>query len=98
MSKGSVQICIEIVYAQPQHSIVKFLRIEQGSLVGDALRWAALQADFSAVDLANAPVGIFGTPARRDQVLKDHDRIEIYRALAEEPKLARRMRVRAARQ
>jgi putative ubiquitin-RnfH superfamily antitoxin RatB of RatAB toxin-antitoxin module len=31
--------------------------------------------------------------ARRDQPLKDGDRIEIYRPLMEEPKLARRKRL-----
>jgi putative ubiquitin-RnfH superfamily antitoxin RatB of RatAB toxin-antitoxin module len=38
-------------------------------------------------------VGIFGKVARRDQQLMDGDRIEIYRPLVEEPKLARRKRV-----
>jgi putative ubiquitin-RnfH superfamily antitoxin RatB of RatAB toxin-antitoxin module len=38
-------------------------------------------------------VGIFGKVVQRDQPLQDGDRIEIYRPLAEEPKLARRNRV-----
>jgi hypothetical protein len=37
-------------------------------------------------------VGIFGKVARRDVKLRDGDRIEIYRPLQEEPKLARRNR------
>ena len=85
-------IRIEIVYAEPQRSIDKSLNVEQGALIADALKVAALDEDFQGVDLANATVGIFGSVASRDRPLKEGDRIEIYRPLAEEPKLARRKR------
>jgi len=85
-------IRIEIVYAEPQRSIDKSLNVEQGALIADALKLAALDEDFQGVDLANATVGIFGSVASRDRPLKEGDRIEIYRPLAEEPKLARRKR------
>jgi uncharacterized protein len=84
-------LCVEIVYAHPQRSISTSLRLPQGSTITDAL--AAADTDLKGVDLANSPVGIFGKVARRDQTLKDGDRIEIYRPLLEEPKLARRKRL-----
>jgi len=86
---------VQIVYARPQRGIVKSLRMAQGALIADALNEAASDADFSGVDLLNSPVGVFGKLARKDQVLKDRDRIEIYRPLQQEPKLARRKRVRS---
>jgi len=86
-------IRIEIVYAQPQHSIIKSLQLAQGSTLADALAGVAADKDFLGVDLANSAVGIFGRVARRDAKLKDGDRIEIYRPLMEEPKLARRKRL-----
>jgi uncharacterized protein len=92
------QIRIEIVYAQEQQAIIKALRMAPGAQLADALAAAAGAAEFSGVDMANAPVGIFGRLARRDQELKDGDRIEIYRPLKQEPKEARRARSRAARQ
>jgi len=98
MASPPEQVAIEIVYAQPQRAIVKSLMMAQGSRVGDALAQAARDAEFFGVDLANAPVGIFGKLAGREQALKDGDRIEIYRPLMEEPKAARRTRSRAARQ
>jgi len=88
------EIRIEIVYAEQQRSIVKSLSVAQDTLLGDALSLAALDEDFQGLDLANAAVGIFGSVASRDRLLKEGDRIEIYRPLAEEPKLARRRRAR----
>jgi putative ubiquitin-RnfH superfamily antitoxin RatB of RatAB toxin-antitoxin module len=95
MANPTDRIGIEIVYAQPQRAIVKLLKMAPGSLVGDALVQAAREAEFFGLDLASAPVGIFGKLARREQTLKDGDRIEIYRPLMEEPKAARRTRSRA---
>jgi putative ubiquitin-RnfH superfamily antitoxin RatB of RatAB toxin-antitoxin module len=88
---------IEIAYAEPQRAIVKTFDLPAGSCVADALRLAALDPDFSGVDLANSPVGIFGRLTRPDAVLKDGDRLEIYRPLATDPKAARRARAQEAR-
>jgi uncharacterized protein len=90
-------IGVEIAYAQPLGSIVKPLTLAEGALVKEALALAARDADFAGVDLANSPVGIFGKPVSREQALKDGDRIEIYRALAADPKAARRARAAAAK-
>ena len=84
---------IEIVYAQPQCSLVKSLDLPDGATIAEALSLVASDQDFLGVDLASCAVGIFGKVARRDQQLMDGDRIEIYRPLVEEPKLARRKRV-----
>jgi putative ubiquitin-RnfH superfamily antitoxin RatB of RatAB toxin-antitoxin module len=84
---------IEIVYAQPQCSLVKSLNLPAGATIADALSLVASDQDFLGLDLASCAVGIFGKVARKDQQLMDGDRIEIYRPLVEEPKLARRRRV-----
>jgi uncharacterized protein len=91
------KIRVEIVYAEQQRSIVKSLSLAPGALLADALNFAALHEDFQGVDLAKAAVGIYGSVASRDRPLKEGDRIEIYRPLAEEPKLARRRRARPQR-
>ena len=43
-------------------------------------------------DIAGAPVGIFGKRVRRDTMLGDGDRIELYRRLIADPKARRRRR------
>ena len=90
-------IRVEIVYAEPQRSVTKSLSVAQDAVIADVLHLAAADQDFQGVDLANAPVGIFGKVVPRDQPLKDGDRVEIYRPLAEEPKLARRQRAKKMR-
>ena len=40
-----------------------------------------------------APLGIFGKRVKDDTVLRDGDRIEVYRPLVADPKDARRKRV-----
>jgi putative ubiquitin-RnfH superfamily antitoxin RatB of RatAB toxin-antitoxin module len=85
-------IRIEIVYAEPQRSLVKSLWVPRGASINDALALAAADQDFLGIDLSGAALGIFGKVAQRDQALNEGDRIEIYRPLAEEPKLARRKR------
>jgi uncharacterized protein len=91
------QLRIEIAYAEPQRAIVKTLCLPPGSRVADALHLAALDPDFTGVDLANSALGIFGTLTRTDQALKEGDRIEIYRPLAADPKAARRARAKQFR-
>jgi putative ubiquitin-RnfH superfamily antitoxin RatB of RatAB toxin-antitoxin module len=83
---------VEVVYALSQRSICTALLLAPGASVADALRLAAADRNFQDLDLGNAAVGIFGKVTGRDQPLKDGDRIEIYRPLLEEPKLARRKR------
>jgi uncharacterized protein len=94
MSVPAGPIGVEVVYAQPQQSVTAALQLPQGATVAEALAAAAADPGFSGVDVENSPVGIFGKPARRESILADGDRVEIYRPLLEEPKLARRKRAR----
>jgi putative ubiquitin-RnfH superfamily antitoxin RatB of RatAB toxin-antitoxin module len=94
MDAAAVMIEVEIVYAQTRRIVAKSLSLPQGSSLEQALCKAAQDADLRDLDLSRAPLGIFGRIVQRDQVLHDGDRIEIYRPLAEDPKIARRKRAR----
>jgi putative ubiquitin-RnfH superfamily antitoxin RatB of RatAB toxin-antitoxin module len=65
-----------------------------GSTVLRALQGCGLQAAFPDLDLRSAVVGIWGRVARLEQPVREGDRIEIYRPLKVDPKLARRERFR----
>ena len=92
MCEIATSIRVEIVYAGQLRTIAKTFAMARGSLVSDALTAAALDPDFLA-DFRAASVGIFGRLVSKDQPLNEGDRIEIYRPLILEPKLARKRRV-----
>jgi uncharacterized protein len=94
----AADIGVEVVYAEPQRVIIKELRLGPGSRVADALRLAAVDSDFAGVDLANSALGIFGKATQPDHILQHGDRVEIYRPLTADPKLARRARAQQSRQ
>jgi putative ubiquitin-RnfH superfamily antitoxin RatB of RatAB toxin-antitoxin module len=85
-------IRIEIAHAGAEVQTVAAISLEPPATVADALRLAAADPRFAGIDLQDATVGIFGAIVAREQQLADGDRIEIYRALAVDPKLERRRR------
>jgi putative ubiquitin-RnfH superfamily antitoxin RatB of RatAB toxin-antitoxin module len=68
--------------------------VAPGSTVLHTLQVCGLQAAFPDLDLHRAAVGIWGRKARLEQVVRESDRIELYRPLEVDPKLARRERFR----
>ena len=95
--ESPVDIAVEVVYAEPLRAVAKTYRLPPAATVEDALRQAAADPDFAGIDVTRAAIGIFGTIASAGEMLRDGDRVEIYRPLAADPKIARRERVRQAR-
>lgn len=87
---------IELVYALPARIFRWRLAVPEGSCVGDALAAAQLaEAGLAAEDFAGR-VGIYGKLVEPSQLLRDGDRIELYRPLQIDPKDARRKRASEA--
>jgi putative ubiquitin-RnfH superfamily antitoxin RatB of RatAB toxin-antitoxin module len=86
-------ISVTVALALPERQEVVALRLEDGSTVADALERSGLAGRFQ-VDLAAAPVGIWSRPCERSALLRDGDRVEIYRPLRADPKEMRRRRAR----
>ena len=76
---------VEVVDARPGRAEVVSLTLPPGATVRDALEAAGLVFE-------NHRVGVFGKRLALDHALSDGDRVEIYRALARDPKEARRRR------
>ena len=51
-----------------------------------------LPAGSRVADALDAPCGLWGEAVPRDALLRDGDRVEVYRALTVDPKVARRER------
>lgn len=84
---------VSVVYA-PSARMVRELALvlPQGSTVLQALQHSGLLAEFPALDLKTAVIGIWGRKTTLNHALRDLDRVEIYRALTVDPKVARRER------
>ncbi|MCJ0763215.1 RnfH family protein [Variovorax terrae] len=76
----------------PREVWEKSLVLAEGSTVSQALQASGLQQAFPALDLSLAVVGVWGRKAAPGQVLRERDRVEIYRPLQVDPKVARRER------
>jgi putative ubiquitin-RnfH superfamily antitoxin RatB of RatAB toxin-antitoxin module len=81
---------VEVVYALPAAAEVVSLDLPAGASVRDALAASGLR-----IDLEKSECGVFGKRVPLSQRLSDGDRVEIYRALAMDPKEARRRRAKA---
>ncbi len=88
----SEDISVEVAYAMPLKQEVLPLKIRSGALVSEAIERSGILRDFPEIDLASAKVGIYGKQVKLDVVLRDKDRIEIYRPLIADPKEIRRKR------
>ena len=88
----SQQIQIEVAYARPDEQALLSLRVAAGSTVAQVIEASGVLAKFPEIDLAQNKVGIFGKLTKLDTVVREKDRIEIYRALIADPKEVRRQR------
>jgi uncharacterized protein len=86
------EIRVEVCYARPDKVFLEALELPSGSTIDLAIERSGVLAYAPEIDPENCRVGIFGKLRPRDAVLRDHDRVEIYRPLIADPKEARRRR------
>jgi putative ubiquitin-RnfH superfamily antitoxin RatB of RatAB toxin-antitoxin module len=87
---------IEVVYS-PAPRVVDHveLRLPAGATVEQALRESGLLERHALVLDDRLAVGVWGKRRPLGELLRDGDRVEIYRPLLVDPKEARRLRYRA---
>ncbi|MCK9200567.1 MAG: RnfH family protein [Gallionella sp.] len=85
-------INIEVVYALPHEQTLLKKNVPAGTTVADALQASGILQKHPELNLATSKLGIFGKLIKADAVLRDKDRIEIYRPLIADPKEVRRKR------
>lgn len=97
---AAVEIDITLVYSPGARVVREFvLTVPAGTTLAQAIsRWQSRYLldgrapDGAALNAALFQWGIWGKAAEPEQILKPHDRIELYRALTVDPKTARRQR------
>ena len=86
------EILVEVAYALPEEQIIISIKVPTKFNVKQAIEESGIQKKFPDIDLSKNKVGIFGKKTTLDHLLKDKDRIEIYRPLILDPKEMRRKR------
>jgi putative ubiquitin-RnfH superfamily antitoxin RatB of RatAB toxin-antitoxin module len=89
---STATLTVEVVFALPETQDAVTLRLPSGATLREAVLRSGLLERHPEIDLAVQKLGVFGAPAGLDRPLADGDRVEIYRALAMDPKEARRRR------
>ena len=86
---------IEVAYALPWSQVLRHLRVPFGTSAEQAVQFSGIRELFPEIDLLRNSLGIFGKLVKPDTILRDHDRVEIYRPLTADPKEKRRRRAEA---
>jgi putative ubiquitin-RnfH superfamily antitoxin RatB of RatAB toxin-antitoxin module len=94
---------IVIAYAMPHQQTLEELDVPDGTTVEQAIRMSHVLEKHPDIDLAANKVGVFAKLVKLDQVLREGDRVEIYRALpgkARDPYAAedKKARIRAKKE
>lgn len=93
MVDAPARVCVVVWWSPaPRQVWEKAVQLHVGATVADAVQASGVLNDFPAIDLSLAGVGVWGRKARAAQLLRDGDRVEIYRPLRVDPKVARRER------
>lgn len=85
---------IEVAYATPEEQVILLLEAPEVLTVEQAIRASGILERFPEIDLSLNGVGIFGRVCPLESRLMPGDRVEIYRPLLVDPRVARRERAR----
>lgn len=85
-------IPVEVAYAKPEQQVIIPMRVRPGTTLIEAIKESGILAQFPEIDIESGKFGIFSKISKPDTVLREKDRVEIYRPLIADPKESRRKR------
>lgn len=88
---------ITIAFADAQGAQIEPLELPPGSLLADALTASTLAARL-AQEHGSLTAGVWNHVRELDTLLADGDRVELYKPLIADPKVARRLRAERSRE
>ena len=84
---------VEVVYALPQRQELVQLQLPSGATARQAVEASGLLQKYPDIELdGRNKLGIFAKLSKPDTVLRDRDRVEIYRPLIADTKAVRKKR------
>jgi uncharacterized protein len=91
-AQASASIRIEVIYACPDRAWRVQLSLPPGSTAIQAFEASGLRSRITELRDQSPDLGVFANPVAHDRMLRDGDRVEVYRPLLIDPKDARRKR------
>lgn len=89
---STTSIRVEVVYALAGQQEIIQVTVPEGACVQDAIEQSGVLEKYPEIDLKKNKLGIFAKLSKPDTVLRDRDRVEIYRPLIADPKQVRKQR------
>lgn len=81
---------VEVAYARPDRQLVLKVEVPAGTSAIEAARLSGIEEQFPEIELGKNRLGVFGKLCKNDRPLNPGDRVEIYRPLLVDPRVARR--------
>lgn len=95
VAAAAPMIDVSVVYAPAARvCFERQLRLPATTTLAQAIAVSGLWQAYPELQASRPALGVWGHPAEPAQLLRDMDRIEIYRELTVDPKVARRERFR----
>jgi putative ubiquitin-RnfH superfamily antitoxin RatB of RatAB toxin-antitoxin module len=91
-------IKVEIVFALPHKATCLEVEVAEGSTAEQVVLKSGIVEKCPEIELSNLSLGIWNRTVKSYQVVKEGDRVEIYRPLIADPKAARRQRAEKAKE
>lgn len=85
-------ITVEVAYALPHQQLIVPLKVKPGTTALEAIHASGILQKFPEISLEQTQFGVFGKVVKPDTVLRELDRVEIYRPLIADAKEVRRQR------
>ena len=92
------QLAIEVVYGTPIRQEIISCTVEPNTTIEQAILASGIVAEFPEIDLTINNVGIWNRVAKLTDIVKDLDRIEVYRPLLADPTEVRKRRAEKAKE
>lgn len=89
-------ITVEVAYAKADKQALIQLTVPLGTTVQQAIDMSKIVEQFPEINWDVNKIGIFSKPCKFDTVLREKDRVEIYRPLIADPKEVRKRRAKKA--
>ncbi|PTV97069.1 hypothetical protein C8J27_101177 [Rhodobacter aestuarii] len=83
---------VGVAYAKPTAQVWRHVDVPEEATAKEAIDRSGLLEQFPEIDLEENKIGVFGQICNLDRVLKEGDRVEIYRPIHPEAELLEKKR------